>query len=59
MNKYMCAWLKNVFAYIKHDHKMVVFSTETSSGDISLYGYNKQKMADSMMQESNESNNKP
>jgi hypothetical protein len=55
----MCAWLKNVFAYIKHDHKMVVFSTETSSGDISLYGYNKQKMADSMMQESNESNNKP
>jgi hypothetical protein len=38
---------------------MVVFSTQTSSGSISLNGNNKQKMADSMMQESNESNNKP
>jgi hypothetical protein len=38
---------------------MVVFSTQMSSGNISLLGYNKQKMADSMMQESNESNNKP
>jgi hypothetical protein len=39
---------------------MVVFSTsQKSSGNIFLHGYNKQKMVDLMMQESNESNNKP
>jgi hypothetical protein len=38
---------------------MVVFSTQMSSGNISLHGYDKQNMADSMMQESNESNNEP
>jgi hypothetical protein len=38
---------------------MVVFSTQTSSGNISLHGSKKQMMADLMMQESNESNNQP
>jgi hypothetical protein len=39
---------------------MVVFSTQMSSaGNIFLHGYNKQKMADLMMQQSNENNNGP
>jgi hypothetical protein len=38
---------------------MVVFSTQmTFAGNIFLHGYNKQKMADLMMQ-SNENNNGP
>jgi hypothetical protein len=50
MNKYICAQLKTFTSQcIKHDHKMVVFSTQISSGNVSLNGYNKQKMADSMM----------
>jgi hypothetical protein len=56
MYKYIHAQLKT-FLHIDSSnmtsHKMVVFSTQVSSGNILLHGYNKQKMADSMMEESN------
>jgi hypothetical protein len=56
MYKYIHAQLKtflHIDASNVTSHKMVVFSTQVSSGNVLLHGYNKQKMADSMMEESN------